>query len=266
MHALILQCSAEDKDRIVADLWERGTAGVIEQEIDDRVELQAFFNEPFAVDTAACSPARWEAVEDVNWARVTMESWEPILVGERFFVVPAWRSDPTPPGRLRLETHPGLALGTGYHPTTQMCLEAMERLLQPGSTFFDLGTGSGILSQAAALLGAGKIVTCDNDSQAVEAAAENLDRAGVRALLFRGSMDAVQPKVCEFLVANISPATVIELARPIAQALAAGGVAVLSGFEPNEIRRVRHEISTEPFKVVEEVSRDDWASIIAVRT
>lgn len=267
MHALSMECSGGEKDFLVADLWERGTAGIVERDLaGDRVELQAFFREAFPIDRQWAPGARWEPVEDVNWARITMESWDPILVGDRFFIVPDWRDDPTPAGRLRLETHPGLALGTGYHPTTQMCLEVIERELRPGSCFFDLGAGAGILSQAAALLGAGRIIACDNDPQAIESAAENLERAAVPALLFTGSVCAVRDGAADLLAANISAATVLELASEIARVLAPGGLAALSGFEPSSAAEVRHGIEAGGFEVIEEMSRDGWASLTARRT
>ena len=73
----------------------------------------------------------------------------PMLAGERFFLVPPWCDDPAPPGRLRLEIYPGMACGTGRHPATQLCLEALERTVRPGMTLVDVGTGSGILSAGA---------------------------------------------------------------------------------------------------------------------
>ena len=266
MHVLIVECATERNDEFVSELWERGTTGIVERELShERVELQAFFREKFPVDPDLFPAARWEPVEDVNWVRITMESWDPILVGDRFFVVPDWRNDPTPPGRLRLEVHPGLALGTGYHPTTQMCLEVMERRLQPGSSFLDLGAGSGILSQAAVLLGADRIVACDVDPQAIESAVENFQRAGVSALLFTGSVTAVKTASTDFLVANISAPTVLDLADDIARVLVAEGLAVLSGFEPYRIADVVDGIRSHGFEVLDEMARDDWAAITARR-
>lgn len=266
MHALLLECSAEEKDFLVAELWERGTRGVVEYERPpDRFLLEAFFPEPFPLEPFAAYRPRWEPVEEVNWARVTMESFEPVLVGERFFIVPDWRDDPTPPGRLRLEVRPGVALGTGYHPTTQMCLEAMERHLRPGQAFLDLGAGSGILTHAAALLGAGRLIACDTDPQAAEAASENLARAGVTALLLVGSSDSLRNAVADFAAVNISPAAAIALAGDIARLLRPRGLAVLSGFEPATLARVREAAAAACFEILEERARDGWAALTVRR-
>lgn len=266
MHALLLECSAEEKDFLVAELWERGTRGIVEYERPpNRFLLEAFFPERFSPEPFAAYRPRWEPVAEVNWARVTMESFQPILVGERFFIVPDWRDDPTPPGRLRLAVRPGVALGTGYHPTTQMCLEAMERHLRPGQAFLDLGAGSGILTHAAALLGAGRLIACDTDPQAVAAAAENLARAGVTALLFVGSWNSLRDGVADFAAANISPAAAIALAGDIARLLRPSGLAVLSGFEPAASVSVREAAGEACFEILEENARDGWAALIVRR-
>jgi ribosomal protein L11 methyltransferase len=267
MQALLLACRSEDKDRLVAELWEQGTAGIIEHERPaDQFLLEAFFRRPFPLDSWRDWNAHWEPVEDVNWARLVMESWEPIVVGSRFFVVPDWRQDPTPPGRLRLEVRPGLALGTGYHPTTQMCLEAMERHFTAGKRFLDVGAGSGILAHAARLLGAGQVVACDVDLQAVESAVGNLERTRVPALVFAGSVTALAAGSADFLAANISPDTVITMIPKMARVLAPGGHAVLSGFEPHHLDSVRTAAATTGFETLESITRDAWACVVAQST
>jgi len=266
MQVLVLDCSEEDKDRLIAELWERGATGFIEHDRSpDRIVLEAFFREPFPAEAYAAWNARWEPVEEVNWVRLTMESFEPIPVGERFFIAPDWRDDPTLPGRLRLQIRPGLALGTGYHPTTQLCLELMERRLVAGQVFLDVGTGSGILAQAAALLGANRIIACDIDPQAVEAAAENLARAAVAALLFHGSVDAVAAETADFVAANISPSAAVRLAGEIARVVRSGGLVVLSGFEPNRSEEVLSAAKSAGFEPLEDHARDGWAAILVRR-
>ncbi len=266
MEALYLECSGEEKDRLVAELWERGTRGIIEREAaGGRYELEAFFDERFGAEELAAYGPRWETAEERNWVRLIMESWRPFPVGERFFVVPDWRDDATPPGRLRLEVHPGIALGTGEHPTTQMCLEAMERELRAGECFFDVGTGSGILAQAAWLLGARRVIACDTDPQATEAAGENLGRAGVPALLFTGSAAAVADRVAAVAAANLSAETVVEAAGEIARVLEEGGRAVLSGFGPERSAEVRRAAEGAGMRFLGGQERDGWACLVVVR-
>src|ERR1700720_323256 len=120
------------------------------------------------------------------------ELWEQ---GSRFFLVPAWRDDPAPAGRFRITVNPGMAFGTGVHETTQLCLEALEKYLTPGMTVLDVGTGSGILAEAARLLGARFVYACDTDPVAVQIAGHG----------FVGSVDAIAGASVDLVVANISP-------------------------------------------------------------
>jgi len=108
-------------------------------------------------------------------------------------LAPPWRTEPTPPGRLRLVINPGAQCGTGYHRCTQLCLEAMERIIRPGDSVLDVGSGSGILSIAATLLGAGRVVACDIDPDALRPVP-----------FFVGSVDAVRSNTFDLVVANIN--------------------------------------------------------------
>lgn len=137
---------------------------------------------------------------DIDWVQRNYDAWPPLLVGEKFFVVAPWRTDLTPPGRLRLELDPGMQCGTGQHRCTQLCLEAMERIVRPGAAVLDVGTGSGILSIAAKLLGAGRVVACDLDPEAARVVP-----------FFIGSADAVRSGAFDVVVANIDERVMEEL-------------------------------------------------------
>ena len=263
MYNLILRCDAADKDRLVAELWEQGTAGIVELDLSpEQYELRACFSQVFPADVYSAYGARWEEIEKRDWVRDVMESWEPLPVGRRFYVAPDWRDDPTPAGRMRLVVHPGLALGTGYHPTTQMCLEAMEEYLRPGETYFEWGCGTGILSQGASLLGAGKIIACDIDADAIAAAVESFRRAGVQAGLYAGSIESIADGSVDLLAANISAPAIMELAGEMARCLVSGGRAVVSGFEPHRVSEVRSAVVAKGFVEIELKSRDDWACLV----
>jgi ribosomal protein L11 methyltransferase len=177
----------EGYDALIAALGEAGTSGIVEGD----GWLEAFF------DDAAAARAFGEPRQtpDIDWIARTQDAWPPLLVGEKFFVVAPWRTEPTPEGRFRLVINPGTQCGTGQHPCTQLCLAAMERLIHPGDSVLDVGSGSGILSQAAKLLGAGRVVACDIDLEAAAA-------AGVP--FFTGSVDAVRTGVFDVVVANIN--------------------------------------------------------------
>jgi ribosomal protein L11 methyltransferase len=176
---------SNDDDLLIGRLWEAGTLGITEGDgfVDaffEDAEVAAQFGEP-------------QAVIDIDWVARTHESFAPLLVGEKFFVAAPWRTEPTPPGRIRLVINPGAQCGTGYHRCTQLCLEAMEKLIRPGDSVLDVGSGSGILSIAAKLLGAGRVVSCDVDP----------DAAGPECF-FVGSVDAVRSGTFDVVVANIN--------------------------------------------------------------
>lgn len=220
MFSVEFECEPETKDLIIAELWEAGCAGITELS-DSR--LRAFFSSA-TPELRARFTGHWEEVDEQDWVALAHAKLEPMLVGERFFLVPVWRDDPTPPGRMRIEVNPGMAFGTGAHETTQLCMEALERHVRPGAAVLDIGTGSGILSIAARMLGAGRVVACDNDPEAVAVA-----RAHTAAYV--GSVDAAGPDCADVLVVNIGPAAAMEMAADIRRCLRPGGVALVSGFE-----------------------------------
>ena len=174
-----------DDELLTLRLWEAGTLGITEGD----GFIDAFFEDAEAASKFGVP----EAVINVDWVARTQEGFPPLLVGEKFFLTPPWRTEPTPPGRLRLVINPGAQCGTGYHRCTQLCLEAMERIIRSGDSVLDVGSGSGILSIAAKLLGAGRVVACDIDPEALRPVP-----------FFVGSVDAVRSNTFDLVVANIN--------------------------------------------------------------
>lgn len=253
MHILHLDCGPADKDRLIAELWERGTNGIIE----GAAGLRAFFDERVDVADLSEFGPRWERVEDRDWVAMAQAQWEPVLVGSRFFLAPPWRNDPAPAGRLRLEMQPGLACGTGWHPATQIALEAMERHARPGAAVLDLGTGSGILAEGAALLGAGPICACDIDVDAVAIARDRLRAAGVRAAVFAGSASALRSRSVDLVVANIDAETLVPMAEEIRRVLKPGGRAILTGFPESRL-----DLMTAAFGPSETLAKEEWRGLV----
>jgi ribosomal protein L11 methyltransferase len=180
-----IQVDPKDQDWLVADLWEAGTLGVV----DEPGGVQAWFE----TEEAAARFGTPERVVNVDWVAKIEDEWPALQIGNKFFVVPPWNTDPTPPGRLRLEINPGIPFGTGRHPCTQKCILALEQVIKPGDSVLDVGSGSGILSIAAMMLGAGRVVACDIDADSSHPVA-----------FFQGSVDAVRSGSFDVVVANIN--------------------------------------------------------------
>src|SRR5436305_5708489 len=121
----------------------------------------------------------YRPVAETDWSESWKANFKPLRVGRRLMIVPAWLNPPLAPDDLVIRLDPGMAFGTGTHPTTQLCLEAIERHARPGAAMIDLGTGSGILAIAAARLGPSQVLALDVDPEAVRVAGENVLANGV---------------------------------------------------------------------------------------
>ncbi|MDQ6705669.1 MAG: 50S ribosomal protein L11 methyltransferase [Acidobacteriota bacterium] len=267
MFFLNIRCKPEEKDILVANLWERGSTGIIEDDLPGGCCcLSAYFDN----GAPACAlsqefNARSEAAEDLDWIELARERLQPMEVGARFFLVPEWRDDPTPPGRFRIVINSGLAFGTGAHETTRLALELVEEYIKPGMTFADVGTGSGILSEAAAHMGAARIVACDVDQTAVEVAARNFRKAGITALAFTGSANALRSDSSDAMTANITPEWIVALAPEWMRVLRPGGFAILSGFEALDVERVSLALQHAGARIAETRAEAEWRAVVAYR-
>lgn len=260
MFSIDLDCPQADKDILVADLWEAGCTGIVElEEWDDMSRIRVFFDT--GADAAALT-ARFggeaHSADTRDWVAFAREHLQPMEIGERIFVIPEWRDDPTPEGRIRIVTNAGLAFGTGAHETTRLCLEAVERHTRPGITLVDIGTGSGILSEVAMRLGAARAFASDTDPMAIAAAKENFERAGVEVATFTGSADVVADGIADIVVANISPAWIAELAPDWFRILKPGGLAILSGFEAPDVPGVTAALIKAGLSIQAEFGAKEW--------
>jgi ribosomal protein L11 methyltransferase len=204
--------------------WERSRVVALLEAGSDASELVA---ECAASVGLSETPAfTLDEIAEQNWVQLTQSQFEPIRVSERLWIVPSWHEAPDPDA-LVLVLDPGMAFGTGSHPTTRLCLEWLERIVTPGLSVLDYGCGSGILAIAAAKLGATEVLGVDIDLQAVTAARNNAERNSVSATFD----DSARPLKGQFdlVVANILANPLKALAPAIAGHVRPGGQLALSG-------------------------------------
>ncbi len=202
-----------------------------------------------------------ETVEEQNWVQLTQSQFDPIRVSGRLWIVPSWHETPDP-AAVNLILDPGMAFGTGSHPTTRLCLEWLERNIFEGCTVLDYGCGSGILAIAAARLGAGRVAGVDIDPLAVDAARSNAERNGVVALFADSAMPAAGEY--DFVVANILSNPLRVLAPAICAHVRSGGRLALSGI----LREQAEEIIAIyaqwlPMQVAD--TREDWVCLEGIK-
>jgi len=176
-----------------------------------------------------------ETVAEQDWVRLTQSQFEPIRVSERLWIVPSWHQAPDPEA-IVLVLDPGMAFGTGSHPTTRLCLEWLERSVCPGMSILDYGCGSGILAIAAARLGATEVVGVDIDPQALISARDNAENNAVKAR-FQESTQAVHGRF-DLVVANILANPLRVLAPAISAYLRPGGSLALSGILVEQVEQL----------------------------
>ena len=212
-------------------------------------------------------PPSFRSVAEQDWAEIWKREYQPLAIGRRLMVIPSW-SAPESGERLVVRLEPGMAFGTGAHPTTRHCLEFIERDLQPGDTVLDLGCGSGILAIAAARLGAGRVLALDTDPLAVELARLNVQRNAVDGLVKveQGSFPAdgaerIDP--VELLVANLHSDTLIEMLQAgLAARLRPAGRLLLSGLLDTDLPKLRAAGHEAELREVEVRATDDWRTIL----
>jgi ribosomal protein L11 methyltransferase len=176
----------------------------------------------------------WREVADQDWERAWIDRFQPMQFGEHLWIVPGGMESPADPAAVVVQLDPGLAFGTGTHPTTDLCLQWIDRCNLHGRLVVDYGCGSGILGIAAALKGARQVVCVDHDTQALEATTINAGRNGVSAQILclspaDYSTETGINESADVVLANILALPLIELAPVLTNALKPGGELVLSG-------------------------------------
>ncbi|MDR3586389.1 MAG: 50S ribosomal protein L11 methyltransferase [Desulfosporosinus sp.] len=203
--------------------------------------------------------AKGISLQEEEWATAWKAYFKPIRIGKNFLIKPTWEQVDLVAGDIVLELDPGMAFGTGTHPTTTLCLKTLEQIVKPGQTVFDLGTGSGILAIAAAKLGA-KVDAVDLDSVAIKVAQENVDlnRVNDRVRVLRGDLGTVLVGQADVVIANIIADVILILLPDLKRILRPAGEFLASGIIEHRAEEVEVGLKATGFKIVERVEDSGW--------
>jgi len=232
--------------------------GVAERALD---HLRAF-------DLRPIGPVRTRLVDEEDWAEAWKRHFPVTRIGRRMVIRPSWRRHRPRPGDVVLALDPGMAFGTGLHPTTRLCLEALESIadrgLTPGARVLDVGCGSGILSIAALRLGAGSVVGLDIDPIAIEATTANArrNRLARRVRARVGSIPSGEPPF-DLVLANLIASVLVALAPSFVRELRPGGRLIASGIFRDREAEVTAAFGAVGLSVAGRWASDDWVALEA---
>lgn len=211
------------------------------------------------------------AISEVNeedWATAWKKYYHPVKISERFTIVPTWETyEPVSTDELIIELDPGMAFGTGTHPTTVMCLQALEKTVKSGDYVTDVGTGSGVLAIGAALLGAKHVHALDLDEVAVRSAEINVELNKVQhiANVVHGNLLDNVEQQSDIVVANILAEIIISFTNDAFQVVKEGGMFITSGIIGAKKEDVKQSLEAAGFIIVEVMMMEDWVTILSMK-
>lgn len=216
------------------------------------------------------SPLEEREIAEQEWEDAWKAHFTPLRIGEHLVVQPPWRRGEERSGDVVIEIDPGLAFGTGHHPTTHRVLEWMEKLIEPGQNVLDVGSGSGILSVGAAKMGAGKVIGVEIDNVAVKAGRANLRANGVsgKCRFYAGSLpnEHVTPGWADLVLANVNSVVLARLAPELSLAVRKGGKVVAAGILIEREKSVVDAFTAAGLTIDERTLDDDeWVSLVCTK-
>jgi ribosomal protein L11 methyltransferase len=278
-HSLEVRVPQALSEEIAACCFAAGSCG-LQVEEGEQHRLLAYFDAALDLPATAAQLAgelrrrgldpacmAWGQVVEEEWDHEWRRFFQPVWATPRILVHPPWIPAQIQAGQIAIAIEPKMAFGTGTHASTQLCLLAVDELLQPGERCLDLGTGSGILAIAAARLGAAEVLAVDVDPKALENAQEYLEanRVADRVRLLAGSADVVAGELFDLVLANIQSQTLYPLLEPILRLLHPGAVAVFCGLLAGERGEFCARMEAAGFETERAYTREEWLAVAGRR-
>jgi ribosomal protein L11 methyltransferase len=286
---LIVKSSEHQAERLSELLSEAGAASVTLRDAADQplyepppgetplwenIEIIALFAADQQIEPViehlhqALAPAplpvwKLEPLEDKDWQNEWIKHFKPMQFGRRLWICPSWTAPPDPTA-ANIMLDPGLAFGTGTHPTTALCLQWLDENISGGETVIDYGCGSGILALAALKLGANHVWAVDNDPQALLASGNNAKNNQLDTRLTLCTPDTLPAMAADILLANILAKPLLQLAPIFVTLLKPGGHVVLSGLLGNQVEMIKQRYK-QWFQLEPPAQQDDWARIHGIK-
>ena len=244
------------KAYVSLETWQDEMIGEIEREVRGLTEM--------GIDPGAAKVEHRIADEE-EWANEWKKYYHPVRVTERLTIKPTWEEYEPQAGEQVIELDPGMAFGTGTHPTTTLCLRTLEGVLKQGDTVVDVGTGTGILSIACAKLGAESVLALDLDPVAVQVARENIELNGVSDKVEVRANDLLKGVEQKFdvIVANILAEIILMMVGSARDVLKPDGTFITSGIIKDKADLVRADLEKHGFRVVDTIIEEDWVAHVA---
>lgn len=280
---IAVETPTESIEAVTALLLEAGSKGVAERD-ENPVVITGFLpmspRLPVTLDSledrlaklpdfglSAPIGFRVSYIDDKDWENEWKKGYKPLEIGRRLVIKPSWECYRGDADRVIVELDPGMAFGTGGHPTTRLCLMALEDYVPPGAVVGDIGTGSGILAIAAARLGASLVHATDLDSLPRQIASENVAKNGLEAVVIVHEIDEFDSVAqgCDLVVANIIASTIVDLAPSVRNRLNPAGIFIAGGIVEERLEDVLQALDRSGFQLLETRSDEVWRATIAKR-
>ena len=268
----------EDPDIKPVEKWENtdeirpadiAVTGYIPENKQSRKHLKVIkekLNE-FEINCDIFSRMICRTIDEQDWSESWKEFFHPLKITKRIVIKPSWQDYDANPDDVVIEIDPGMAFGTGTHPTTALCISMIEKYMKPGDKFLDIGTGSGILMIAAAKLGAQKVCGIDNDEIAIDIAEKNLLLNGIENKNFKvmtGNLTDNLNERFDFVAANILTETIMFLLDSVKRVLKKKSVFVCSGIIEKNKDKVVEKMVASGFEIADTLKQEEWVSIAGI--